>query len=62
MLNYPPNKVVDIFLILGKCHKNYGRAARVYTQFWSPTSGWSAKLQYWNNISQESIPSPDTKK
>jgi len=23
MSNYPPNEVVDILLILGKCHRNY---------------------------------------
>jgi len=23
MSNYPPNEIVDIFLILGECHRNY---------------------------------------
>jgi len=32
MSNYPPNKVVDIHFILGKCYRNYRRAARVYAQ------------------------------
>lgn len=32
MSNYPPNEVVDILLILGECHRNYRRAARVYAQ------------------------------
>jgi len=31
MSNYPPNEVVDILLILDKCHRNYRRAARVST-------------------------------
>ncbi|EZA50195.1 hypothetical protein X777_11334 [Ooceraea biroi] len=32
MSNYLPNEVVDILLILGECHRNDRRAARVYAQ------------------------------
>jgi len=32
MSNYPPNKVIDILLILDECHRNYKRTARVYAQ------------------------------
>jgi len=61
MSNYPPNELIDILFILDKCHRNY-KYATCSTISWSPTSDWSANPQYWNKISQKSIPSPKTEK
>jgi len=63
MSNYPSNKVVDILFILGECHRNYKRAARIYAQRY--LDRWHPVDRQIRNIeirSQESILSPKTEK
>jgi len=32
MVEYPPNKIVDIIMVLGKCYNNFRAAARRYAE------------------------------
>jgi len=32
MADYPPNEIVDVILVLGKCHNNYDAASRLYAE------------------------------